>query len=135
MWASPFLSPFHGKPRTARLQIAETVGNLSWKEENITFLKDENGSGNGQWMKTTCVKFYVSCLHSLSATLLLPPQSFLFYSFFPDTQPSHYLEKYNTKNDENLFCLLLSLGGKLLEGPPSFPQCVYTIYLNMRKHI
>lgn len=104
------------------------------KKKILSFLKDDNGSENGQWMKENAcsphVKFYFF-LSTFSLFFFNLHYHFSCHSSFPYSQPSCLLEsKIQTKNDENLFCLLLFLAGKLLEGPPSFSQRVYTVHLN-----
>lgn len=128
MWASPFLSPFHGKPRTARLQIAETVGNLSWKEENITFLKDENGSGNGQWMKTTCVKFcflstFSLCYSPFTSTIL----SFLLLLPWYPTLTSPWEVQYKEWREPVLLTIIFRRQAPW--GSSKFsPMCLYHLF-------
>lgn len=105
-----------------------------WKFELVRreyyFLKDENGSGKHIFL----YDFYFSCLPSSLVSLFTSVTNSLatLSSFVPNPHVS-YRSETQTKNDENLFCLLLFIGGKLLEGPPCFSQWVYTIYFNKCK--
>lgn len=73
------------------------------------------------------VKFYFFPVYLLFI-LLLPPLSLLLPLLLTLRSPKEV--KYRQKNDENPFCLLLFLGGKLCKGAPSFSQHVYAVYLN-----
>lgn len=118
---------------------------LYWKSELVRRkyyllkrMRMDQKIDNG-WKKM-CVFPYVKLYFFLSIFsflyLLLPPLSVLLLFFLPlfPTLMSPTEVKYRQKNDENMFCSLLFLGGKLLESPPSFFQCVYTIWINMTKH-
>lgn len=102
---------------------------------NITFLKDENGSEKHVFLYELLL-FPVYLLFSLASLLLqLLLLLSLFLPLYPTLKSPREVNYRRHENDENLFCLLLFLGGKLLEGPPCFPQRVYTVYFNKCKKV